>query len=112
CKKGRAEAVGKRIAERMEKLQKEVPLIGDVRGLGAMQAVELVRDRTTKEPAEQETKAGMALAREPGVLLLSAGPFGNVIRFTTPLTITDAELDEGLSVVEEAIRSAAKPSAS
>jgi 4-aminobutyrate aminotransferase/(S)-3-amino-2-methylpropionate transaminase len=101
----RAEAIGARVRSRMVKLQEKSPLVGDVRGLGAMQAVELVRDRTTREPADTETAAVVARARERGVLLISAGTYGNVIRFLFPLTIADAELDEGLEVVCSAIES-------
>jgi 4-aminobutyrate aminotransferase/(S)-3-amino-2-methylpropionate transaminase len=67
-----------------------------------MQAIELVRDRATKEPAPTETQAIIAAARDRGLLLLSAGTWGNVLRFLFPLTITDAEFDEGLGVLEEA----------
>ena len=100
----RPNAIGKRICERMLRLQKEVSQIGDVRGLGAMQAVELVRDVATKEPANEQTATVISAARERGVLLLSAGTFGNVLRFLTPLTISDAELDEGLAVVDACLR--------
>ena len=65
-----------------------------------MQAIELVKDRTTKAPADAETKAVIAKARDRGVLLLSAGTYGNVLRFLMPLTIEPAVLDEGLDVVE------------
>jgi 4-aminobutyrate aminotransferase/(S)-3-amino-2-methylpropionate transaminase len=99
----RAEALGARVRARMLRLQEACPLVGDVRGVGAMQAVELVRDRATKEPADTETAAVVSVARERGVLLISAGTYGNVIRFLFPLTITDAELDEGLEVVCRAI---------
>lgn len=100
---GRAKAVGARIAARLQRLRETSPLIGDVRGLGAMQAIELVRDRATKEPADTETKAIVAQAREHGLLLMAAGTYGNVIRFLAPLTISDAELDEGFDVLEAAL---------
>ena len=101
---GRPEAIGRRIAGRLQALAAELPLIGEVRGLGAMQAIELVHDRSTKEPAAAETALAIAAARANGVLLLSAGTYGNVIRFLAPLTITDDALDEGLAVVEQALR--------
>jgi 4-aminobutyrate aminotransferase/(S)-3-amino-2-methylpropionate transaminase len=101
---GRPAIVGEKLSERLRALQLEVPLIGEVRGLGAMQAIELVRDRHTKEPATAETGAVLAAARARGVLLLSAGTWGNVIRFLGPLTITDEALEEGLSVVAEVLR--------
>ncbi|MBI2892881.1 MAG: 4-aminobutyrate--2-oxoglutarate transaminase [Deltaproteobacteria bacterium] len=99
----RADALGARVHERMLALKETVPLIGDVRGLGAMQAIELVRDRATKEPADTETRDVVARARQAGLLLLSAGSYGNVIRFLFPLTIGDGELDEGLAVVERVL---------
>jgi 4-aminobutyrate aminotransferase/(S)-3-amino-2-methylpropionate transaminase len=102
---GRPEVLGQRLAARLRTLHADVPLIGEVRGLGPMQAIELVRERTTKEPAPRETAAILAAARERGVLLLSAGTYGNVIRFLFPLTIPDDALDEGLAVVEQAVRS-------
>ena len=80
----------------MQAVAREVALIGDVRGLGAMQAIELVRDRATEEPAAAETQQIIAEARARGVLLLSAGTYGNVVRFLVPLTAPDDLLDEGL----------------
>ncbi len=97
---GRPRALGDKLRARLEGWQGKHRVIGDVRGLGAMMAVELVRDRATKVPADTECKAVIAAARDKGVLLLSAGSFGNVIRFLMPLTIEDAVLDEGLAVVE------------
>lgn len=99
-KSGKPKALGEKLRARMLQWQEKHSIIGDVRGLGPMAAMELVRDRKTKEPADTETKALIAKAREKGVLLLSAGSFGNVVRFLMPLTIEDAVLDEGLNVVE------------
>ncbi len=97
---GRPKALGEKLRARLLAWQKKHPIVGDVRGLGAMQAMELVRDPKSKEPADTETKALIAAARTKGVLLLSAGTFGNVVRFLMPLTIESAVLDEGLDVVE------------
>jgi 4-aminobutyrate aminotransferase/(S)-3-amino-2-methylpropionate transaminase len=102
-KSGRPDAIGGRIADRLRSLASRLPLIGEVRGLGAMQAIELVRDRRSKEPADRETAAVLAAARDRGLLLLSAGTYGNVIRFLTPLSISDEALDEGLAILEEAL---------
>lgn len=99
----RAEALGARLLERFRRLQERSPLVGDVRGLGAMVAIELVRDRITREPAPRETAEIIRRAMGRGVLLLRAGTFNNVIRILTPLVITDAQLDEALSLVEEAV---------
>ena len=93
----------------MQRIARDLPLIGDVRGLGPMQAIELVRDRTTREPAATETLQVIAEARARGVLLLSAGTHGNVVRFLVPLTAPDDLLDEGLEVIEQALRATAAP---
>jgi len=74
-------------------------LIGDIRRRGAMVGIELVTDRQTRAPAKHETDEIVRLACARGVILIPAGTFGNVIRFLTPLTITDDELDEGLEVL-------------
>src|SRR5262249_55961050 len=79
--------------------RKRYALIGDVRRLGAMVGIELVTDRRTREPAKHETDEIIRLACSRGVILIAAGTFGNVIRFLTPLTISDDELDEGLGVL-------------
>lgn len=106
---GRAAAVGARVRDRLTSLAGRTELIGDVRGLGAMLAIELVRDRITQEPATGETQAIITAARNRGLLLLSAGTHGNVIRFLMPLTIADDELDEGLGILEDAFREALQP---
>ncbi len=95
----RADAVGRRLEARMARWAAEHALIGDVRRLGAMVAMELVKNRDSKEPAKAETDALVKLARERGVLLIPAGTFGNIIRVLVPLVATDAELDEGLDVL-------------
>lgn len=105
---GRPALIGQQLEGRLRALAAELPLIGEVRGLGPMQAIELVRDPKTKEPASNETAAVIAAARERGLLLLSAGTYGNVIRFLAPLTISDAALAEGLDVLAAALRSVAR----
>jgi 4-aminobutyrate aminotransferase/(S)-3-amino-2-methylpropionate transaminase len=77
--------------------------IGDVRGLGAMLAIELVHDRESKDPAPELVAAVCAEALRNGLLLLSAGIYSNVIRVLVPLTISDGELDEALDVWERAL---------
>jgi 4-aminobutyrate aminotransferase/(S)-3-amino-2-methylpropionate transaminase len=106
-KSGDAECLGARLRARLDKLAADIPLIGDVRGLGAMQAIELVRDRTTKEPATAETADIVRLARERGLLLFPAGTYGNVVRFLMPLSIPIDALDEGLDVFEHVLRQVA-----
>ena len=101
---GRPAAIGVRARARLEAWQQELPLVGPIRGLGAMLAVELVREARAKTPADTETKAATNGARDRGVLLLPAGTYGNVLRFLFPLSIADDELDEGLDAVEAALR--------
>lgn len=96
----RSREIGEKIRERFLALADRVDLIGEVRGLGAMVAVEFVADRETKEPAKKETQRIIELAATRGVLVLSAGVWGNCIRFLSPLVITDEELDEALDVLE------------
>jgi 4-aminobutyrate aminotransferase / (S)-3-amino-2-methylpropionate transaminase / 5-aminovalerate transaminase len=99
----RAAALGETIRARMEAWQERWPAIGDVRGLGAMLAIELVRDRDTKEPDAETATQVVEHAAQHGLLLLKSGIYGNCIRVLTPLVITDAELDEALAVWEQAL---------
>jgi 4-aminobutyrate aminotransferase/(S)-3-amino-2-methylpropionate transaminase len=100
---GQVAELGMHARAHLDQWQRRLPIVGDVRGRGAMLAVELVRDRDTKRPADTETASVIARARERGVLLLAAGTFGNVIRFLFPLTATTAQLDEGFAVVGEVL---------
>ncbi|MBL8978880.1 MAG: 4-aminobutyrate--2-oxoglutarate transaminase [Gemmatimonadetes bacterium] len=102
----RGVVVGDRIRARFLEWQRRYPEIGDVRGLGGMVAMELVKDPATKEPAKELTGKIAAEALKRGLLLLTAGTFGNVIRVLVPLTVEDAVLEEGLGVMEEALRAA------
>ena len=99
----RADEIGTTMRTRMHDWQERFDAIGDVRGLGAMLAIELVRDRATKEPAPELAQAVIDAATERGLLLLKAGVYSNCIRVLCPLVITDAELDEALAVWEEAL---------
>jgi 4-aminobutyrate aminotransferase/(S)-3-amino-2-methylpropionate transaminase len=99
----RACLVGDRIREQMLSWQARWPAIGDVRGLGAMLAIELVEDPGSKEPAPEVAKAVIDAALERGLILLKAGTYGNCIRVLCPLTIEDAVLDEALAVWEESL---------
>ena len=102
----RAATVGDAIRQRMLAWQERFDAIGDVRGLGAMLGIELVRDRETKEPAPELATAIVEHAFESGLLLLKCGIYSNVIRVLVPLVIADAELDEALSVWEQALQAA------
>jgi 4-aminobutyrate aminotransferase len=102
----RAAAVGEKIRTRLLALAKELPCIGDVRGLGAMVAFELVKDPKTKEPDAELTASVLTHAEARGLILLSCGTDANVVRLLTPLTIPDAVLSEGLDVLAESLRAA------
>jgi len=99
----RAERIGKRVLERFKDFQEHYPVVGDVRGLGAMVGMELVIDRKTKEPATPFTKHLIELCREKGLLMISAGTYSNIIRPLMPLIITDDQLEKGLSIIEESL---------
>ncbi len=99
----RAARIGSVVEERMRSWASEHELVGDVRVMGAMAGLELVRDRKTKTPADTETAQILALARERGLILLRAGIHHNVIRTLMPLTIPDDQLDEGLDIIGSAL---------
>jgi 4-aminobutyrate aminotransferase/(S)-3-amino-2-methylpropionate transaminase len=99
----RSEQVGNRIRKRMESLQAKLACIGEVRGLGGMIAMELVRDRDPHQPDANLTKALVQRCAASGLILLSCGIYSNVIRFLPPLTISDALLEEGLDIVERVL---------
>lgn len=84
-------------------MQQRLEIIGDVRGLGPMLALELVKDRETKEPAGDVAKALVKFCYERGLVILSCGNFSNVIRTLMPLVITDEQLERGLAIMEEGL---------
>ena len=96
----RAEKIGEKLRERAMQWQKKHPMVGDVRGLGAMMAVEFVKDRKTKEPAKEFNVGLIKRCVENGVILIYAGTHSNILRYLVPLVITDEQLDEGLDVIE------------
>jgi 4-aminobutyrate aminotransferase/(S)-3-amino-2-methylpropionate transaminase len=99
----RAALIGETLRTRMLTWKERFPQVGDVRGLGAMLAIELVLDPETKEPAAKLATAVADEAARNGLLLLKSGIYSNCIRVLTPLVITDAELDEALGVWEQAL---------
>jgi 4-aminobutyrate aminotransferase / (S)-3-amino-2-methylpropionate transaminase / 5-aminovalerate transaminase len=99
----RAELLGERFVARATNWQRRWPIIGEVRGMGAMQAIELVASRETREPAKRETEQVVRYCYEHGLLTISAGTYGNVIRLLVPLIISEADFDEGLDVLEAAL---------
>jgi alanine-glyoxylate transaminase / (R)-3-amino-2-methylpropionate-pyruvate transaminase len=100
-----ARVVGGRLKAGLERLARSYALIGDVRGLGLMLGVELVRDRTTREPAKSETLDVLEAAREAGVLIGKGGLEGNVLRIKPPMCITRADVDFALDVFDRALGS-------
>ena len=99
----RANVLGDRFRKRAAKWQARWELVGDVRGLGAMQALELVRSKATREPADEETKQVAQYCYEHGLVLITAGSYGNVIRLLMPLVVTDSQMDEAMDVLEAAL---------
>lgn len=103
----RAADVGARIRARLERIAERTNVVGDVRGMGAMMAIELSYGRDPDRPAKDVAQAAVTKCREQGVLVITAGPEGNVIRLLPPVVISDAELDRGLDVLEQAVADAA-----
>ena len=99
----RGAQIGETIRARMLTWQERWEQVGDVRGLGAMLAIELVEDGTSRTPAAGLADRVLAEARQRGLLLLKAGIYGNCLRVLVPLVISEAELDEALGVWEEAL---------
>jgi 4-aminobutyrate aminotransferase / (S)-3-amino-2-methylpropionate transaminase / 5-aminovalerate transaminase len=102
----RAGQIGEVIRSRMQSWQQRWDAVGDVRGLGAMLAIELVHDRGTRDPAPELATAVVEAAAARGLLLLKSGIYSNCIRVLVPLVISEAELDEALGVWEEALATA------
>lgn len=102
----RAAAIGDQIRGALLRLQAREPQIGDVRGLGAMLAIELVRDPATKEPDADFAQRVIDNARDRGLLLLKCGPHKNVVRLLPPLTASAAEITSGVEMLEAAVRGA------
>jgi len=95
--------LGQEVRLAFDQLREKYDLIGEVRGLGPMLALELVKDRKTKEPAADEAKKLVQLAFEKGLILLSCGNFGNVIRTLMPLSIEKGQLEKGLAILDEGL---------
>ena len=96
----RAKKLGDTLKERFLELQRRHPLIGDVRGIGPMIAMELVRDRVSKSPAPEAARSVVKYCYDHGLLLLACGTHGNVLRFLMPLVIGEDQLCRGLDIIE------------
>jgi 4-aminobutyrate aminotransferase/(S)-3-amino-2-methylpropionate transaminase len=103
----RAARIGEVVRARLQQMAGRFAQIGEARGLGAMNAIELVTDRRTKAPAKEQTSRVIRACYERGLVILRAGVFDNVIRLLPPLTIGDADLETGLEILEEALAEAA-----
>ncbi|WCN36829.1 4-aminobutyrate--2-oxoglutarate transaminase [Aneurinibacillus uraniidurans] len=104
----RARVIGERMQSAFRSWMDKYEIIGDVRGMGSMVAMELVKDRATKEPNKEATAYVTSTTWKNGLISLSAGIYGNVLRFLPPLTITDEQLEKGLDILEAAIADASK----
>lgn len=105
---GKANRLGDILKSRLTEFMEHHDLIGDVRGIGPMMAMELVEDRTTKQPAPDKAKALVKFCFDRGLILLSCGAFGNVIRFLMPLVISDEELNKGLDIIEDGLKAVSR----
>jgi 4-aminobutyrate aminotransferase/(S)-3-amino-2-methylpropionate transaminase len=104
----RAEELGRTVRARFDAFRERYELVGDVRGLGPMLALELVTDREKRTPAGDLAKKLVATCFEKGLVLLSCGNHGNVIRTLMPLVIADAELERGLAILEEGLEAVSR----
>ena len=104
----RSREIGRVVTERFLKFQERFPFVGDVRGLGGMVALELVKDRTTKEPDSHTASDILAAAHQRGLVLIKAGMYDNVVRVLVPLCVTDQQLLQGLDILEEACATVAQ----
>jgi len=102
----KAKILGECLASRLQQFYDRYELVGDVRGLGPMRAMELVKDRATREPNGQAAKDVIKFCYERGLILMTAGTYGNVVRFLMPLVTELDQLNEGLDIVEEALKTA------
>ena len=101
----RAARIGSVVEERMQTWARDNEMIGDIRAMGAMVGMELVRDRKTKEPADKETAELLATARQKGLIVLRCGVHHNVVRTLMPLNIPDEQLEEGLDILGASLNS-------
>ena len=101
------DVVGGYFRDRLLELQQRYPIIGDVRGMGLMQALELVKDPKTKEPAPEAANAMLEASRENGLLIGKGGMYNNVLRFSPPMNIGKADVDEACRILDRSFASVA-----
>lgn len=100
----KAKELGNVLNSAFLKFQKKYDIIGDVRGIGPMIAMELVKDRQSKTPAPEETKSLVNYCFERGMIILACGSHGNVLRFLMPLVVTDEQLQQGIDIIDDGFR--------
>ena len=100
---GQARNKGKIITRRLSEMMEHHKLIGDIRGLGFIQGVELVLDRKTKKPAPDQTAQVMEVAMENGLLLGKGGLFGNVIRIQPPIALTEEQVEKAMDIFSQSL---------
>ena len=101
---GKAMTIGNKLRDRFNGLKEELPVIGDIRGLGAMIGIEFVKDPVTKEPNTELVTKLVQYCANHGLLIENAGTYLNVVRFLAPLVITDEQLEAGMKILEDGIR--------
>ncbi|MCU0590205.1 MAG: 4-aminobutyrate--2-oxoglutarate transaminase [Desulfobacterales bacterium] len=99
---GKSKALGKKLFERFETFRKKYPVVGEVRGLGAMLGLALVKG-ANREPAADEAKKLAAFCLERGLIILTCGTYSNVIRVLVPFVVTDEQLEKGLAILEQGL---------
>lgn len=101
---GKAMTIGNKLRDRFNGLKEELPVIGDIRGLGAMIGIEFVKDPVTKEPNTELVTKLVQYCANHGLLIENAGTYLNVVRFLAPLVVTDEQLEAGMKILEDGIR--------
>jgi len=101
---GITERLGKILMRRLKEMYEKYEIIGDIRGIGLMVGVELVKDRETKEPAKEERNQILSECHKNGLIIIGAGVYKNVVRFLPPLNIDEELLNKGLDIFETAIK--------
>lgn len=104
----RSQEIGEKVTARYNKWKEKYQVVGDVRGIGGMMGIEFVEDKKTKIPAPSLVQKIVSIAVQKGLMIESAGIYGNVIRFLAPLVITDEQLEAGLNIFEDALQEAIK----